>query len=141
MGVQASVHNSDSSGWANIGGRVVQHLLKAGHDVAVFDLNQAAVDVAVAAGARSVSSPAEAAKDAQVLFLSLPTPAIVEKLVTDLLPSAQQGLVSRPLHHRPGHHPPAGRRVGRRRGGVPGRPGQRRRAGRRGRHPGRDGRR
>lgn len=80
-------------GLGNIGGRVVQHLLKAGHDVAVFDLNQTAVDAAVAAGARAVSSPAEAAKDAQVLFLSLPTPAIVENVINDLLPQAHQGLV------------------------------------------------
>jgi len=38
-------------GLGNIGGRVVAHLVKAGHDVAVFDLNAAAVKAAVEAGA------------------------------------------------------------------------------------------
>jgi 3-hydroxyisobutyrate dehydrogenase-like beta-hydroxyacid dehydrogenase len=80
-------------GLGNIGSRVVKHLLDAGHDVAVFDLNPTAVEAAVAAGGRKVDSPATAAKDAEVLFLSLPTPAIVESVVTDVIARPVEGLV------------------------------------------------
>lgn len=80
-------------GLGNIGGRVVAHLVKAGHDVAVYDLNTASVDAAVALGARSVASPAEAATKAEALFLSLPTPAIVEGVVAEVLQQRNQGLV------------------------------------------------
>ncbi|MDF3304449.1 NAD(P)-dependent oxidoreductase [Rhodococcus sp. T2V] len=80
-------------GLGNIGSRVVAHLVKAGHDVAVYDLNTAAVEAAVALGARSVSSPGEAATKAAALFLSLPTPAIVDGVVTEVLSLGNQGLV------------------------------------------------
>src|SRR4051794_13186184 len=65
-------------GLGNIGGRVVAHLVKTGRDVVVFDLNTAAVQTAVEAGARSAASAAAAAEGAEAVFLSLPTPAIVE---------------------------------------------------------------
>jgi 3-hydroxyisobutyrate dehydrogenase-like beta-hydroxyacid dehydrogenase len=80
-------------GLGNIGSRVVVHLLNAGYDVAVYDLNAAAVETAVAAGARAVTSPAEAAKGSQALFLSLPTPAIVEGVVNDVLAHSEGDLV------------------------------------------------
>jgi hypothetical protein len=80
-------------GLGNIGGRVVAHLVQAGHDVAVFDLNAAAVEAAVAVGARAVSSPVQAADMAEALFLSLPTPSIVEGVVTDVLQQDNHGLV------------------------------------------------
>ena len=80
-------------GLGNIGGRVVTHLVKAGHKVSVYDLNDTAVKAAVDQGALAVGSPAEAAAGAEVVFLSLPTPAIVEGVVTGLLAAAQRGLV------------------------------------------------
>ncbi|MDF3141708.1 MULTISPECIES: NAD(P)-dependent oxidoreductase [unclassified Streptomyces] len=80
-------------GLGNIGGRVVAHLVKAGHDVAVFDLNAAAVQAAVEAGARSVASAAQAAEGAEAVFLSLPTPVIVESVVGEILPHAEKGAV------------------------------------------------
>ncbi|MFE7213970.1 NAD(P)-dependent oxidoreductase [Streptomyces sp. NPDC057611] len=80
-------------GLGNIGGRVVAHLVKAGHDVAVFDLNVAVVQAAVEAGARSAASAAQAAEGAEAVFLSLPTPAIVESVVGEILPHAEKGAV------------------------------------------------
>jgi 3-hydroxyisobutyrate dehydrogenase len=80
-------------GLGNIGSRVVVHLVKAGHDVAVFDLAAAAVETAAAHGARAVASPEEAARGAAALFLSLPTPAIVSAVVNSVLPDAAPGLV------------------------------------------------
>jgi 3-hydroxyisobutyrate dehydrogenase len=79
-------------GLGNIGSRVVTHLLDAGHDVAVFDLNAAAVTAAVVAGGRSVDSPAAAAEGAEVLFLSLPNPATVEAVVAEVLAHPADGL-------------------------------------------------
>ncbi|MBG0851394.1 NAD(P)-dependent oxidoreductase [Streptomyces spinoverrucosus] len=73
-------------GLGNIGGRVVAHLVKAGHDVAVFDLNAAAVEAAVDAGARAASSAGDAASGARAVFLSLPNPAIVSSVVGEILP-------------------------------------------------------
>lgn len=80
-------------GLGNIGGRVIAHLVKAGHDVAVFDLNGAAVQAAVEEGARSAASAAQAAEGAEAVFLSLPTPAIVEAVVGEILPCADRGTV------------------------------------------------
>jgi 3-hydroxyisobutyrate dehydrogenase len=80
-------------GLGNIGSRLVVHLVKAGHDVAVYDLDAAAVEVAVALGARSVASPADAARGSEALFLSLPTPAIVDAVVTHVLQQDNPGLV------------------------------------------------
>ncbi|MET8976760.1 NAD(P)-dependent oxidoreductase [Streptomyces sp. NPDC004539] len=80
-------------GLGNIGGRVVAHLVKAGHDVAVFDLSRAAVDAAVEAGARPAESAAQAVEGAAAVFLSLPTPTIVESVVAEILPRAARGTV------------------------------------------------
>ncbi|WP_216867170.1 NAD(P)-dependent oxidoreductase [Mycolicibacterium goodii] len=80
-------------GHGNIGSRVVVHLVKAGHDVAVFDPNPDAVAAATAAGARAAKSPEAAARGAEALILSLPTPAIVSSVVTGVLAEAEPGLV------------------------------------------------
>lgn len=69
-------------GLGNIGSRITPHLLKAGFDVAVYDLNKDAVATLVALGARAAESPADAAKAASYVFLSLPTPEIVRSVVT-----------------------------------------------------------
>jgi 3-hydroxyisobutyrate dehydrogenase len=69
-------------GLGNIGSRVAPHLLKAGYEVAVFDLNKEAVAALVGQGARAADSPADAAKGASVVFLSLPTPGIVRSVLT-----------------------------------------------------------
>jgi len=83
-------------GLGNIGSRVVPHLLRAGHEVAVFDLNKDAVAALAEHGARAVASPAEAAKGASVIFLSLPTPQIVRAVVAGddgVLEGASQGAI------------------------------------------------
>jgi 3-hydroxyisobutyrate dehydrogenase len=80
-------------GLGNIGGRVVAHLVRAGYDVAVYDLNAAAVDAAAELGARAATSPGAAAAGAEAVFLSLPTPVIVEGVVGEVLPHAAQGAV------------------------------------------------
>ena len=69
-------------GVGNMGGRMSRRLLAAGHRLAVSDPNRALVEALVAEGAVAAGSPAEAAQDAELILLSLPTPAIVEAVVT-----------------------------------------------------------
>src|SRR5437588_1868432 len=69
-------------GVGNMGGRMSRRLLAAGHRLAVYDPNRALVETLAAAGAVAPGSPAEAANDAEVVLLSLPTPAIVEAVVS-----------------------------------------------------------
>jgi 3-hydroxyisobutyrate dehydrogenase-like beta-hydroxyacid dehydrogenase len=83
-------------GLDRIGRRVIPDLLKAGHDVAVFDLNSDAVVRLAEQGARAVPSPAEAARGASIVFLSLPTSQLARKAVTaedGVLEGAPQGAV------------------------------------------------
>src|SRR5665647_3886557 len=54
------------------------NLLKAGHDVKVFDLSAPAVEEVVRAGGVAAANPREVASSAEVVLTSLPTPSVVE---------------------------------------------------------------
>ena len=69
-------------GLGNMGSRMATHLITAGHDVAVFDVNPKAIDALVRIGATAASTPAEAARGASVVFTSLPTPKIVTEVIS-----------------------------------------------------------
>jgi len=69
-------------GVGNMGGRMSRRLLAAGYAVTVCDPSRELVDGLVTDGARAAASAAEAASDAELVILSLPTPAIVESVVT-----------------------------------------------------------
>jgi 3-hydroxyisobutyrate dehydrogenase-like beta-hydroxyacid dehydrogenase len=58
-------------GLGGMGSRMVPHLIKAGHDVTVWNRSPAAVTAAVARGARSASTPREAAEGAEFVFSML----------------------------------------------------------------------
>ena len=65
-------------GLGNMGGPMARNLLKAGHELVVFDLNQEAVATAVNAGATSAKSPADVVKaDVDLMITMLPGPAQV----------------------------------------------------------------
>jgi len=64
-------------GLGAMGGPMAQRLLRAGNTVIVHDVNAAAVEAAVAAGAQAATSPAEVASRAEIVMVSLPTPDIV----------------------------------------------------------------
>jgi 3-hydroxyisobutyrate dehydrogenase len=68
-------------GAGNMGGRMGRRLLAAGHPLTVCDTSPALVEALVAEGATAAATAAEAARDAEVVILSLPTPAIVESVV------------------------------------------------------------
>ena len=81
-------------GVGNMGGRMSRRLLAAGYPLTVSDPSRELVDALVAEGAQAAVSAAEAAREADVILLSLPTPAIVEAVVTGeqgILRSARPG--------------------------------------------------
>ena len=67
-------------GLGNMGAPMALNLIKAGHEVAVFDLVAPAMDPVVKAGARGAKSAADAASGAQVVISMLPASQHVESL-------------------------------------------------------------
>jgi len=59
-------------GLGNMGGPMARNLLKAGHEVAAFDIAPAALDHAVGAGCARADSAAEAARGAEFVITMLP---------------------------------------------------------------------
>lgn len=66
------------AGVGRMGAPMVRRLMAAGHAVTVFDASTAAVGALVAEGATAAATPAALAKAVDIVFLSLPTPEIVE---------------------------------------------------------------
>jgi 3-hydroxyisobutyrate dehydrogenase len=67
-------------GLGNMGGPMVVNLLKAGHELKVFDIVPVLIERSVAAGAKSVSSALAAVQDVDVFISMLPASAHVESL-------------------------------------------------------------
>jgi len=67
-------------GLGNMGGPMAQNLLKAGHELTVFDLVPAAVQTLVDAGAKSAESAAQSVQSADVIITMLPASKHVEGL-------------------------------------------------------------
>nr|WP_321986752.1 NAD(P)-dependent oxidoreductase [uncultured Lichenicoccus sp.] len=67
-------------GLGPMGTPMAGRLLEAGHSLAVFNRTQAKADELVARGARRAGSPAEAARDAGIVFSMLANDAAVESL-------------------------------------------------------------
>jgi 3-hydroxyisobutyrate dehydrogenase len=70
-------------GLGNMGRGIALNLLGNGHDLTVFDLSAAACEELVQAGAHPAGSPRELAAQSDVVFTSLPTPAVVESVCWD----------------------------------------------------------
>jgi len=65
-------------GVGKMGGPMTRRLLAAGHEVHVFDRDEAAVQALVRGGAKAAGSARAVAERARTVFLSLPNPQIVE---------------------------------------------------------------
>src|SRR6186997_964263 len=65
-------------GVGRMGGPMASRLLDAGHRLIVFDTSSAATDALAARGAQVAASAADVASAAPIVFLSLPTPNVVE---------------------------------------------------------------
>ena len=70
-------------GLGNMGGHMANNLLKAGHDVVVFDVAEAAVKVATDAGATAAATPREIAEQASTIITMLPSNPHVVSVYTD----------------------------------------------------------
>ncbi|MFA0922658.1 3-hydroxyisobutyrate dehydrogenase [Xanthomonas fragariae] len=67
-------------GLGNMGGPMAANLIKAGHQLRVFDLLPAALDAATAAGAYAANSAADTLADAEIVISMLPASRHVEGL-------------------------------------------------------------
>jgi 3-hydroxyisobutyrate dehydrogenase len=83
-------------GLGNMGGPMAHNLLKAGHALSVFDLNEAAVAAAVAAGALRAESVKQLAADSELIVTMLPASAHVRAVYL-----GEDGVLA---HVRPGVH-------------------------------------
>ena len=78
-------------GLGNLGEHIAMNLVKDGHEVAVFDLNRAAGDALVAAGARFADSAADAATGADAVFTCLPSTKAIEIVFAEIVPVMAPG--------------------------------------------------
>lgn len=86
-------------GLGNMGAPMASNLLKAGHDVVVFDLVEAAIQSLKDAGARSADSATEAARGVEVVISMLPAGVHVRSLYLgqDGQPGLLDSLDTKPL--------------------------------------------
>jgi 3-hydroxyisobutyrate dehydrogenase-like beta-hydroxyacid dehydrogenase len=75
-------------GVGNIGGAIAANLLADGHAVAVNDTDRTRVERLVRAGAVAADSPAAVAERSEITFTSLPSPAVMERVVEGWLAGA-----------------------------------------------------
>jgi len=69
-------------GVGRMGGPMANRLLDAGHSLVIYDTSQDALAPLAARGATVATSAADVASKAEVVFLSLPTPPVVQAVVT-----------------------------------------------------------
>jgi 3-hydroxyisobutyrate dehydrogenase-like beta-hydroxyacid dehydrogenase len=70
-------------GVGRMGGPMSQRLIDAGHAVSVFDASADATAALKMAGATVAASPVDIGNSTDIVFVSLPTPAIVQSVVLD----------------------------------------------------------
>jgi len=78
-------------GLGHLGKHLAANLARGGFDVGVFDLNRAAADAAIAAGAHWAPSVAALAQACDCLITCLPSPAATEAVLSEALPAMQPG--------------------------------------------------
>ena len=81
-------------GLGNMGGPMAANLVKAGHEVKVFDMSGAAVEKAVSAGARGGASAVDVAKEVEIVITMLPAGQHVRQVYlgdSGLLAMVQEG--------------------------------------------------
>jgi len=67
-------------GLGRMGSRMCARLIDAGHSLTVYDVDAKAAESLVARGAKRASSPNEVADAAELVFASLPSPAVVREV-------------------------------------------------------------
>jgi len=67
-----------------MGDPMARNLLTAGFELTIYDTSAAAIEPLKALGAQVAKSPLEVANAAEVVIVSLPTPAIVQKVAMEI---------------------------------------------------------
>jgi len=83
-------------GWVGVGKMgqpMAGHLLEAGHAVRACDVSPALVQAIVARGATPAATPADAAREAEVVFSSLPDDAALRQVAAGVLAGAKPGTI------------------------------------------------
>ncbi len=80
-------------GLGTMGNPMAKHLMDAGHDLTVFDIDEEAIDRLAAAGATPAKSVEEAIEGMEVVVLSLPGPKEVSALVEEAADAFEDGSV------------------------------------------------
>ena len=78
-------------GLGNLGGHIAMSLIKAGHQVVVYDRNPALAERHVAAGAVLASSVSDLAGQVDHVFTCLPSPAVSELVLAEMLITLKPG--------------------------------------------------
>jgi len=79
-------------GLGHLGGNLAMSLIKAGLDVTVFDLDAKLAARHVDAGAKLAQSIQELAQSVDHIFTCLPSPAVSENVLGQILPHAREGM-------------------------------------------------
>ena len=78
-------------GLGNLGKHLAANLARGGFELTVFDLNRAAADAAIAAGASWCESVSQLAQSCDALITCLPSPAASSAVMNEALPCLQPG--------------------------------------------------
>lgn len=78
-------------GLGNLGGHLAASLIRAGHEVVVHDRDMGLAERLVALGAKAAASPAELAGQVDHIFTCLPSPAVSEAVLAQILPVMREG--------------------------------------------------
>ena len=78
-------------GLGNLGGHLVAGLIRAGHKVTIYDRNSALADRLIAMGAVLAASPADVAAASDHVFTCLPSPAVSEAVLAQMMEGLKPG--------------------------------------------------
>ncbi len=78
-------------GLGHLGGHLAMCLIRGGFDLVVYDLNPSLADRHVAAGAKRADTIAELAGQVDHIITCLPSPAVSEKVLAQMLPHLKRG--------------------------------------------------
>jgi 3-hydroxyisobutyrate dehydrogenase-like beta-hydroxyacid dehydrogenase len=80
-------------GLGRMGGPMSRRLIDAGSTLCVYDSSAEAIGAVMAAGAAVGASPEDVGNNSDIIFVSLPTPDIVEKVVLDGIARGSRGKI------------------------------------------------
>lgn len=80
-------------GLGRMGGPMSRRLIDAGSTLCVYDSSREAIEPVKAAGAAVAASPEEVGNNSDIIFVSLPTPDIVERVVLDGIARGSRGKI------------------------------------------------